>query len=78
MNKEENGISQTCSICGFQIEAKKYIPFCSKCFKDNKKKETINDAIAHLNGYSALLENKFSTPTLAVNNTIKELRGLLR
>ena len=42
---------------------------------NNKQKEIIKDTIAHLNGYSALLENKFSTPTLAVNNTIKELRG---
>lgn len=47
--------------------------------KENSKRikmETINNAIAHLNGYKAILETKFNILPLAVDDTIKELKEL--
>ena len=40
--------------------------------------KTINHAIAHLNGYKVMCEKKFKTPSLAVDNTIKKLKELLK
>lgn len=42
------------------------------------QKETIKDAIAHLVGYKIILEKKLLIPALAVTETIKELRSLLK
>ena len=40
------------------------------------KKTAIKDAIAHLNGYVAILEMAQKIPALAVKETIKELKKI--
>ena len=42
------------------------------------KEETISNAIAHLNGYKVMCEKKFKIPSLAVDDTIKKLKELLK
>ena len=37
--EKEEGIAQTCSKCGYQIEEEKYAPFCKKCAEEEEKEE---------------------------------------
>jgi len=50
-----------------------------KVFKDKKKKskkQIINSAIAHLNGYSVMVEAWMGFSALGVKETIKDLEGI--
>jgi len=43
----------------------------------NKKQiETLDSAIAHLNGYAAIIESRTGFKPVAVDNCIKELRKI--
>ena len=40
------------------------------------QEETISNAIAHLNGYKAMWETKYSITAIAVDDIIKKLKEL--
>lgn len=41
----EDGIAQTCSDCGEQIESEKYSPFCKLCSEKESNKEFKDEVI---------------------------------